>query len=86
MSVSLNVITPQGLEPLQFPTKFRSPSGSVVSEHRSLNQSENSTYRPFTVSARMGDMQDRQTMIEAWTELGDKPNILGAEIKALGLV
>ena len=26
MSVSLNVITPQGLEPLQFPTKFRSPS------------------------------------------------------------
>ena len=31
-------------------------------------------------------MQDRQTMIEAWTELGDKPNILGAEIKALGLV
>ncbi len=31
-------------------------------------------------------MQDRQTMIEAWTELGDKPNILGTEIKALGLV
>ena len=24
-------------------------------------------------------------MIEAWTELGDKPNILGTEIKALGL-
>ena len=30
MSVSLNVITPQGLEPLQFPTKFRSPSTSSL--------------------------------------------------------
>ena len=29
MAVSLNVITPQGLEPLQFPTKFRSPSDSI---------------------------------------------------------
>ena len=29
MSVSLNVITPQGLEPLQFPTKFRSPSATL---------------------------------------------------------
>ena len=27
MSVFSNVITPQGLEPLQFPTKFRSHSG-----------------------------------------------------------
>ena len=26
MVVLVNVITPQGLEPLQFPTKFRSPS------------------------------------------------------------
>ena len=30
MSVSLNVITPQGLEPLQFPTKFRSPSKKTL--------------------------------------------------------
>ena len=28
MSVFSNVIKPQGLEPLQFPTKFRSHSGS----------------------------------------------------------
>ena len=29
MFVFVNVIKPQGLEPLQFPTKFRSPSRSV---------------------------------------------------------
>ena len=33
MSVSLNVITPQGLEPLQFPTKFRSPSRETLERH-----------------------------------------------------
>ncbi len=30
MSVFSNVIKPQGLEPLQFPTKFRSHSDSVT--------------------------------------------------------
>ena len=30
MSVCVNVIKPQGLEPLQFPTNFRSPSGVVA--------------------------------------------------------
>ncbi len=29
MSVLVNVITPQGLEPFQFPTKIRSPSGGL---------------------------------------------------------
>ena len=32
MVVLGNVITLQGLEPLQFPTKFRSPSDSLVSD------------------------------------------------------
>ena len=31
MVVLVNVIKPQGLEPLQFPTKFRSPS--IVERH-----------------------------------------------------
>ena len=30
MVVFVNVITPQGLEPLQFPTKFRSPSLQIL--------------------------------------------------------
>ena len=30
MVVFVNVIKPQGLEPLQFPTKFRSPSVKVL--------------------------------------------------------
>ena len=40
MSVSLNVITPQGLEPLQFPTKFRSPSGSVFDRYDIVNEAD----------------------------------------------
>ena len=38
MSVSLNVITPQGLEPLQFPTKFRSPSERAAAHGRAQLQ------------------------------------------------
>ena len=39
VSVSLNVITPQGLEPLQFPTKFRSPSEDVQARFEDLRES-----------------------------------------------
>ena len=38
MSVCVNVIKPQGLEPLQFPTNFRSPSWIAAVNRRALAQ------------------------------------------------
>ena len=38
MSVCVNVIKPQGLEPLQFPTNFRSPSSRRLYEAASARK------------------------------------------------
>ena len=54
MSVSLNVITPQGLEPLQFPTKFRSPSGDVKKIYIDTHANEGFSGGPVVFHPQQG--------------------------------
>ena len=51
MSVVANVITPQGLEPFQIPTKIRSPSGvsgyeTVTSSFLAVQMPSGGTFNP----------------------------------------
>ena len=51
MVVFSNVINPQGLEPLQFPTKFRSHSGIVVkSDYEWLRNAARTGRNQFNLS------------------------------------
>ena len=61
MVVFVNVIKPQGLEPLQFPTKFRSPSFGDGSPSAN-GETASHTFTPagtYTVTLRVTDSAGR---------------------------
>ena len=71
MVVLVNVIKPQGLEPLQFPTKFRSPSAQVGTNDRFLDiggdslkamRVANRIVDVFALNLSLADLMDASTV------------------------
>ena len=68
MVVLVNVIKPQGLEPLQFPTKFRSPSAldAAVSGAADIDRFTLTTCQTDRGSGVIGESTKLQSSLGAW--------------------